>query len=74
MYTDSLDLWTDGGRNDVPMIIESIDFYDPEDYRLMKGEGFSFHPLALVATYCIKNETREFYSGDLSSVLRQRHE
>jgi hypothetical protein len=66
LYTDSLDLWTDGGRNDVPMIVESVDFYDPDDYRLMKGEGFSFHPLALVASYCIKNKTREFYSGDLS--------
>lgn len=66
LFTDSLDLLTDGGRNDVPMIIESIDFYDPEDYRLMKGEGFGFHPISLVATYCIKNHIREFYSGDLA--------
>jgi len=67
LYSDSLDLLTDGGRNTIPMIIESIDFYDPEDFRLLKGEGFSFHPLALVANYCIKNRTREFYSGDLAA-------
>ncbi|HYG19378.1 MAG TPA: hypothetical protein VD816_10630, partial [Ohtaekwangia sp.] len=66
LFTDSLDLLTDGGRNTVPMIIESVDFYDPEDFRLLKGEGFSFHPLALVANYCLKYKVREFYSGDLA--------
>ncbi len=67
MYSDSLNLLTDGGRNTVPLIIESIDFYDPEDFRLLKGEGFSFHPLALVANYCLKNNVSEFYSGDLAA-------
>jgi len=66
LYSDSLDLRTDGGRNTVPMIIESIDYYDPDDYRLLKGEGFSFHPLAVVATYCMKMKIRDFYSGDLA--------
>lgn len=71
LYSDSLDLLTDGGRNDVPMIIESVDFYDPEDFRLLKGEGFSFHPLSLVANYCIRNKTREFYSGELASAVNK---
>jgi hypothetical protein len=71
LYSDSLDLLTDGGRNDVPMIIESVDFYDPEDFRLLKGEGFSFHPLSLVANYCIKNHIREFYSGELASAVNK---
>lgn len=71
MYADSLNMLTDGGRNTVPMIIESVDFYDPEDFRLMKGEGFSFHPLALVATYCLKYKVREFYSGDLSAYSKK---
>jgi hypothetical protein len=67
LNADSLNLLTDGGRNTVPLIIESIDFYDPEDFRLLKGQGFSFHPLSLVATYCIKNKVKEFYSGDLAA-------
>lgn len=66
LYSDSLDIYTDGGRNTVPMVIESADFYDQEDFRLLKGEGFSFHPLGLVANYCVKNKTREFYPGDLA--------
>jgi len=65
LYSDSLDLLTDGGRGTVPLIIESIDFYDPDDFRLLKGEGFSFHPVALIANYCIKNRVRDFYTGDL---------
>ncbi|HPM28732.1 MAG TPA: hypothetical protein PLJ60_00230 [Chryseolinea sp.] len=66
LFSDSMDILTDGNRNTVPLIIESVDFYDPEDFRLLKGQGFSFHPLALVAKYCITNNTRELYSGDLT--------
>jgi hypothetical protein len=66
MFSDSLNLRTDGGRNTVPMIIESTNFYSPEDFRLLKGEGFSFHPLALVVQYCLRNKVRDFYSGDLA--------
>jgi hypothetical protein len=67
LFSDSLDILTDGGRNTVPMIIESVDFYDPDDFRLLSGKGFSFHPLALVANYCMKYNVREFYSGDLAN-------
>ena len=66
LYSDSLNIQIDGARNTVPVIIESIDFYDPEDYRLLKGVGFSFHPLALAANYALKNGVREFYSGNLA--------
>ncbi|MBA4054265.1 MAG: hypothetical protein C0490_06100, partial [Marivirga sp.] len=41
-------------------------FYNADDYRLLSGKGFSFHPLGLVAGYCLKNGVREFYSGDLA--------
>lgn len=67
LNSDSLNLLTDGGRNDVPLIIESIDFYDIEDYRLLKGAGFRFHPLTLVVRYVLKTGFREFYPGDLAS-------
>lgn len=71
MFADSLNIQIEGGRNTVPMVTESVDFYDAEDYRLLKGVGFRFHPAALVANYCMKNKTREFYSGDLVSATGQ---
>jgi hypothetical protein len=67
LNSDSVNLLTDGGRTDVPLIIESIDFYDIEDYRLLKGVGFNFHPLTLVVTYALRTGLREFYSGDVSN-------
>jgi hypothetical protein len=63
---DSMNIVTDGNRNTVAVIIQSVDFYDAEDFRLLKGEGFSFHPLALVVGYCLKKRVREFYPGDLA--------
>lgn len=67
LYSDSMNLETDGGRNIVPLIIESIDFYDTEDYRLLKGSGFNFHPLTFVVSYSLKTGLTEFYSADLAS-------
>ncbi len=66
LKSDSMNLFAAGGRSQASMIIESIDFYDPEDYRLLGGIGFVYHPLALVANYSIKNGVREFYVDDLS--------
>lgn len=71
LYSDSLNIQIEGARNTVPLIIESVDFYDPEDYRLLKGVGFSFHALALTANYALKNNVREFYSGDLAQYSKR---
>lgn len=66
LKSDSIDVYTDGGRNTVPMIIESVDFYDPDDFRILNGKGFSFHPLVLTVGYCFNKRVREFYTGDLA--------
>jgi len=71
LKSDSLNILTDGNRNTVPIVIQSVDFYDAEDYRLLKGEGFNFHPLAIVVNYCFKNKVREFYSGDLAQFAKK---
>lgn len=71
LKTDSVNMYTAGGRNTVPLIIESVDYYDAEDFRLLKGQGFSFHPLALVVGYCFKKRTREFYPGDLAAYAKK---
>ena len=66
LKSDSMNLFAAGGRSQASMIIESIDYYDPEDYRLLGSVGFTYHPLALVANYSIKNGVREFYVDDLA--------
>lgn len=68
---DSMDVFTRGGRNTVPMIIESADFYNAEDFRLLQGHGFGFHPLTLTVSYCLKKRVREFYPGDLASFAKR---
>jgi hypothetical protein len=66
LKADSLDISTRGARATVPMILESVDFYEPDDFKTLEGVGFKFHPLALVANYCIRNNTRELHGGDLA--------
>lgn len=65
LTSDSINLVTVGGNNQAAMIIESRDYYHPDDYRLLSGHGFRFHPLAVAANYASKNGVREFYVDDL---------
>lgn len=71
LWADSLNVQIDGARHTVPVIIESVDYYDPEDFRLLKGVGFDFHPLGLIANYALRNNVREFYSGDVAQFTRR---
>lgn len=66
LKSDSLDISTRGARASVPMILESIDYYKPDDYKELQGVGFNFHALGLVANYCVRNNTRELHTGDLA--------
>lgn len=68
LKSDSLNISTPIGST-VPMILESIDYYKPEDFQVLDGVGFSFHPLAMVAIYCNQNNTRELHTGDLAQRL-----
>ncbi len=63
---DSVDFYAQIGNTTMPMIIESIDYYHPEDFDVLGGVGFKFHPLAIVARYCIENGTREAYTGAIA--------
>jgi hypothetical protein len=74
LKSDSMNIFVAGGRSQAPMVIESIDFYDPNDYQLLGGIGFTFHPLGLVANYAIKNGVREFYADDLAISSRRKPE
>lgn len=72
LNSDSLNIYSFGGRSQSPMVIESIDYYDPEDFRLLAGHGFQFHPLALVASYSLRMGMREFYVDDIATGTGQR--
>lgn len=74
LKTDSMNLFAAGGRSQAPMIIQSLDFYDPQDYRLLGGENFSFHALAVVVSYARSNRTREFYADDLAARIKRKPE
>jgi hypothetical protein len=74
VMADSMNLYSFGGRSQAPMILESVDYYDPEDYRLLRGHGFDFHPLALVATYVERNGFTEFYADNLAQETGLRPE
>jgi hypothetical protein len=66
LKADSLNILTQGGRNTVPMVFQSNDFYDRKDFILLSGTGFKFHPLGAVANYCMQNGVRDFYSSELA--------
>jgi hypothetical protein len=69
--SDSLNLYTAGGYSQVPMIIESVDHYDSDDFHLLEGVGFSFHPLMLAYNYCRLNRTNTFYADDLAQKYKK---
>ncbi|MEI9919400.1 MAG: hypothetical protein WDO14_11430 [Bacteroidota bacterium] len=62
---DSLNIFTSAGLSQAPMVLESQDFFDPNDFKQLKGVGFTFHPLVIVANYVNKNGVREFNAADL---------
>lgn len=64
---DSLNIFTSAGLSQAPMVIESQDFFDPNDFKQLKGVGFSFHPLVIVANYVNQNGTTKFTAGELST-------
>jgi hypothetical protein len=66
LKSDSLDIYSQMSGNTVPMTIESADYYHPDDFHLLQGVGFNFHPLVIVARYCIENNTREAYTGAIA--------
>jgi len=65
LKTDTIVAQILGSSKVAPLIIESHDFYDPEGYRELRGQGFSFHPLALVVNYANDIGSNDFAVYDL---------
>jgi len=74
LKSDSMNMSVSGGRSQAPMIFESTDFFDPEDYRQLGGVGFTFHALAMVANYSIQNGVKEFYADDIAVSMKRKSE
>ncbi len=67
LKSDSMVVDVRGSGNVSPMIIESVDFYDPEGYRQLKGQGFTFHPLVMFVNYTRTVGSNEYFVFDLTS-------
>jgi hypothetical protein len=65
LKSDSFNIFNPGSSKVAPVVIESSDFYDPEDYRILRGSGFRFHPLVIVANYATTSGLRDFTVYDL---------
>jgi len=65
LKTDTITMYIMGSSKVAPLVIESQDFYDPEGYRELRGQGFSFHPLALVVNYANDIGSNDFTVFDL---------
>jgi len=65
LKSDTITMYIMGSGKVAPMIIESHDFYDPEGYRGLRGQGFSFHPLALAVNYANDIGSNDFTVFDL---------
>lgn len=74
LKSDSMNLNVVGGNNQAAMIIESKEYYHPDDYRLLSGKGFTFHPVAVVVSYANKTGTREFYLDDVVRSANLKYE
>lgn len=70
LKSDSLTLNVEGSGGVSPMVIESNDFYDPNDFNDLKGTGLGFHALTIFVNYAKNNNTQDFYVFDLTTANR----
>ena len=66
LKTDSMNFYTSGSVSQTPMIIESIDHFNFDDFNLLAGVGFSFHPLMLATGYAKRYGTNSYNVGDVA--------
>jgi hypothetical protein len=71
LKSDSLDLYTSGGVSQSPMVIESVDHFDYDDFHLLDGVGFTFQPLMLVTAYAQRYKTNTFSVDDVAQRYRK---
>lgn len=70
LKSDSLTINVEGSGGVSPMVIESNDFYDPNDFNELRGTGLGFHALTIFVNYAKNNNTQDFYVFDLANANR----
>lgn len=68
--SDSMDISILSGKNQVPALFESQEFFNAQRFDGLKGI-YDFHPLQMVVGYARKNNSAEFYLEDMARDLRQ---
>ena len=63
---DSIDIFSSSDVAQVPVIIQSKDHFNQNDWRLLGGSGFGFHALQLAAQYSIETGSDKFFVDDLA--------
>ena len=71
MEKDSVDIFSSSDVAQVPVIIQSKDFFNQNDWRLLGGMGFDFHPLKMVTQYAIETGDNIFYVDDLAKKINR---
>lgn len=68
---DTMDIFSSSDVAQVPVIIQSKDYFNQNDWRLLGGTGFDFHPLKLVTQYAIETGDNVFYADDLAKKINK---
>ncbi len=64
MKTQQVSLDISNGKMELPLIVESLDYFSPERYDRLKGI-FRFHPIDLVVGFARDQNRQTFYIDDL---------
>ncbi len=64
-----VDFYQVGAKREVPVRLESFDYFVPERYSNMSAD-YGFHPLQIAANYISKNKTQTFLADDLAQFSR----
>lgn len=70
LKSDSITINVEGSGGVSPMVIESNDFYDPNDFNELKGTGLGFHALTIFVNYAKRFNTQDFFVFDLANANR----
>ncbi|WP_266362192.1 hypothetical protein [Tellurirhabdus rosea] len=66
---NKVDFYIIGAKKEVPLRLESFDYYQPQLYTGMTVD-YGFHPLQVAASYISKNKTQTFMAEDLAKMAR----
>jgi hypothetical protein len=67
---NQIEFYVVSGRTEVPIVLESFNFFKPERYRAI-SEELTFHPLSMAANYIAKQKKSQFTVYDLADYYKK---